>query len=180
MGRAQGGASNADGARRGASLNQQRVEVVLDQIELAQEQLTAGMKAFGGGFNVDSFVAAAVSEDPNERNNVSIIEREFEKLVNGLHELAARALDEGQKLGRVENAGSSGWKRLAELGVIPDELSDTFSRAREMRNTLGHHYPPQAWRLLHKAVEQFSPEVDPFLVRWREWVESQSIFTFKG
>lgn len=166
--------------RARASTNQQRVLVTLDRVGLAQEQLAAGKEAIDERFEVEAFVQAAMSANPNERNKVAAIERAFEVLVNALDELAARALNEGRRLEKVDKGKSSSWMGLAELGVIPRDRADALSEAREMRNNLGHHYPPERWELLHLAVSELTEQIDPFLSEWGEWVTTQGIFSFDG
>ncbi|HEY2768424.1 MAG TPA: hypothetical protein VGI76_09210 [Solirubrobacteraceae bacterium] len=90
-----------------AAKGQRRIGVILQEIPAAREQLVVAMEELGSDFAEEAFLAAARSLDARERNRVAVIERLYEVLLNWLHELAARGLAEGQRLGVVDKASGS-------------------------------------------------------------------------
>ena len=110
-----------------------------------------------------------------ERNRVTVIERLFEVLVNWLHELAARGLAEGQRLGVVDKSPDHPWERLAALGVISYESASRLQRVKELRDILGHAYPPANWRTLHEGVLILVDELDRYIVGFERWAREEEI-----
>lgn len=154
---------------------QRRIGAVLQEIPAAREQLLVAMEGFGEGFPVAAFLAAARSPDAHERNRVAVVERLYEVLLNWLGELAARALAEGQRLGVVDKIDGSPWQRLATLGVISAGSAERLQDAKELRDMLGHAYPPADLRALHAGVRTLVDELDSYLVRFARWVEAEGI-----
>ena len=95
--------------------------------------------------------------DVHERNRVTVIERQYEVLLNWVHELAARALAEGQRLGVVDRSPGHPWERLAALGVITHESAERLQQAKELRDILAHAYPPANWTTLRRWPSRLSP-----------------------
>ncbi len=157
------------------SKGQRRIGVVLQEIPAAREQLLVAMEGFGEGFPDAPFLAAARSPDAHERNRVALVERLYEVLLNWLHELAARALAEGQRIGVVNKGDGGPWQRLAELGVISARSAERLQEAKELRDVLAHAYPPADLRALHAGVETLVEELDSYLVRFARWVEAEGI-----
>lgn len=160
---------------RRLSKNQRRLNTILQKIPGAREQLLVAIEEFPPDFDLDALVAAAQSPDARERNKVSVIEREYEVLLNWLNELAARALAEGQRLGVVEKAPGDPWERLAALGAISARSATRLQEAMDMRNDLGHSYPPAAWRALHEGVRTLLSELDRYLDRVARWAAEEDI-----
>jgi hypothetical protein len=92
-----------------ASKGQRRIGAILRKIPAVHEQLLETMQGFGPDFAEERFVIAAQSPDVPERNRVTVVERLYEVLLNWLHELAARALAEGQRLGVVDKSPGRPW-----------------------------------------------------------------------
>ena len=162
MARAKGGLQAASGGTtpRRASKNQRRITTILGAVPPAREQLFAAVEAVGSPFSPKALETAALSADAAQRNNVSAIERNVEKLINYMEELASRGLDEGQQLGTVKPAKGHPSERLAALGVISTAVATRLLEARQTRNELGHAYPPQMWRGLYAAVNIVLDELD--------------------
>ncbi len=159
----------------GLSKGQRRIGVILQEIPDAHEQLLVAMEGFGLDFEEGQFVAAASSREAHERNSVAVVERLFEVLVNWLHELAARSLAEGQRLGVVDKAPGNPWERLAALDAISHESASRLQRIKELRDILGHAYPPASWRTLHGGVQVLAEELDPYLADFEQWVYEEEI-----
>lgn len=164
-----------DGSHRRPSAGGRRIATIMSRIPDAREQLLVAMEKLGAGFELDALIAAAGSPDAEERNKVAVIEREVEVLINWLHELAARGLAEGRRLGAVGTSSEPPWEQLAELGVISSRTAGRLEEIRTMRNELGHAYPIVAWRTLHSATTTLIQELDPYLERFRDWATESSI-----
>jgi uncharacterized protein YutE (UPF0331/DUF86 family) len=160
-----------------ASKGQRRIGTILQEIPNAREQLLVAMEGFGGDFEKGGFLVAAQSPDARERNKVAVIERQYEVLLNWLGELATRALAEGQRLGVVDKSPGHSWERLAALGVISHISAKRLQEAKEMRNALGHAYPPANWRALHEGVLVLVDELDRYLDRFARWVSQEGILS---
>lgn len=160
---------------RRLSKNQRRLNTILQKIPGAREQLLVAMEEFPPDFDLEALVAAAQSPDARERNKVAVVEREYEVLLNWLDELAARALAEGHRLGVVEKAPGHPWERLAALGVISHRSATRLQEAIDMRDDLGHSYPPTAWRALHEGVRTLLSELDRYLDRLACWAAEEDI-----
>jgi hypothetical protein len=158
-----------------ASKGQRRIATLLREVPGAREQLLVAMEGFGADFDEQQFVVAAQSPDAHERNRVAVVERQYEVLLNWAHELAARGLAEGQRLGVVDKAGGPPWERLAALGVISHISAERLQEAREMRNALGHAYPPANWHVLHEGVLVLVAELDRFVARFARWARQEGI-----
>jgi hypothetical protein len=158
-----------------ASKGQRRLNTILQEIPTVREQLLVTMEEVGSGFPEDEFVAAAQSRDVHERNKVTVIERLFEVLVNWLHELAARGLAEGQRLGVVDKSPGHSWERLASLGAISYESAARLQGVKELRDILGHAYPPANWRTLHEGVLILVGELDPYVSSFARWAYDEEI-----
>jgi hypothetical protein len=158
-----------------ASKGQRRINAVLQQIPNAREQLLVAMEGFEPGFAEGQFLAAALSTDAHERNRVAIVERQYEVLINWLHELAARGLAEGQRLGVVDKSPGSTWERLAALGVISYESAERLQEVREMRDAPAHAYPPASWKTLHGGVLILVDELDAYVVGFARWAGAEGI-----
>lgn len=158
-----------------AGRGQLRIAVILQEIPAAREQLLVAMDGFGEGFPEEAFLAAARSSDAYERNKVAVVERMYEVLLNWLHELAARALAEGQRLGVVEKSEGNPWQRLAAQGVISAQSAERLQEAKELRDLLGHAYPPADSRALHGGVLTLVGELDAYLVGFARWVRAEGI-----
>jgi uncharacterized protein YutE (UPF0331/DUF86 family) len=138
------------------------------------EQLLETMQGFGPDFAEGRFVAAAQSPDAPERNRVTVVERLYEVLLNWLHELAARALAEGQRLGVVDKSPGRPWERLAALGAISHESAARLQEAMKLRDILAHAYPLD-WKTLHEGVLVLVDELDPYLISIERWVYEEEI-----
>jgi hypothetical protein len=157
------------------SKGQRRLNTILQSIPVAREQLLVAMEEFPPDFDLEAFVTAAQSPDARERNRVAVIEREYEVLLNSCNELAARLLAEGQRLGVVEKATGYPWKRLAALSVISKRSATRLQEAMEMRDDLGHAYPPANWRALHEGAQTLLSELDRYVDRTVRWATDQEI-----
>jgi uncharacterized protein YutE (UPF0331/DUF86 family) len=158
-----------------ASKGQRRIATILREIPAAREQLLVAMEGFGEDFEQELFIIAARSPDASERNRVAVIERQYEVLLNWVHELAARGLAEGQRLGVVDNAPGHTWERLAALGVISHMSAERLQEAKEMRDALGHAYPPANWKSLHEGVLVLVEELDRYITRFARWAREEEI-----
>ena len=159
----------------GLSKGQRRIGAILQEIPAAREQLLVAMEGFGPGFEEDELIAAARAPDAHERNRVAIVERQYEVLLNWLGELAARALAEGQRLGVVDKFPGHSWERLAALGVISHDSAARLHKAKELRDILGHAYPPANWKTLHEGVLILVGELDRYLDSFKRWVFKEEI-----
>jgi uncharacterized protein YutE (UPF0331/DUF86 family) len=157
------------------SKGQRRIGVILKEIPDAREQLLVAMEGFGADFEEAEFIAASQSRDARERNRVAVVERQYEVLLNWLHELAARGLAEGQRLGVVDKSPGSPWRRLAALGVISHESAERLHESRELRDALAHAYPPANWKTLHEGVLVLVNELDRYLDSFKHWVYAEEI-----
>jgi hypothetical protein len=167
------------------SKGQRRIGTILREVAGAREQLLVAMEEFGSmespgsapgsGFDRGQFLAAAQSPDARERNRVAVVEREYEVLLNWLHELAARGLAEGQRLGVVDKAPGHPWERMAALGVVSHTSAARLQEVKEMRDALGHAYPPANWKALHEGVLVLVNELDRYLDNFRRWVYGEEI-----
>jgi hypothetical protein len=161
--------AETDSGSRPLSKNQRRMLAVLNSLPPAREQLLAAMEDISESFDLATLSAAAESDDPRERNKVSAIERQTETLVNWMDELAARALDEGLRIGSIEKASGTPWQRLVELEVITQASAERLRTVRDTRDDLGHAYPPQSWQALHVAVEVILDELDGYVAQVYDW-----------
>ncbi len=159
----------------GLSKGQRRIGVILQEIPDVREQLLVAMEGFGADFEEGPFLAAASSDEAHERNRVTVVERLFEVLANWLHELAARGLAEGQRLGVVDKSPGHPWERLAALGVVSHESASRLQRVKELRDILCHAYPPANWRTLHEGVLMLVDELDPYLTGFERWADEEEI-----
>ena len=157
------------------SKGQRRLNTILEAVPSVREQLLVAVDEFGRDFDLDAFLLAASSPDARERNKVAVVEREYEVLLNWLHELAARALAEGQRLGVLEKAPGHPWERLAALGVISHRSANRLQEAKELRDDLAHAYPPAGWRALHEAVRTLMAELDRYVDRCARWLAAEGI-----
>lgn len=151
------------------------MNAILGEFESRREQMLVSMEDIAQDFDFDAFVAAARSDDARERNKVAAVERNFEVLLNWLDELAARALSEGQRLGVIEQQSGYPWNRLVALGVISKPSAERLQEAKEMRDMLGHGYPPQRWQALHEGVQTLMKELDSYVDRVGSWAHDQGI-----
>lgn len=159
----------------GISKGQRRIAAILQEIPAAREQLLVTMEEFGSDFAEDRFVAAARSLDVQERNRVTVIERLYEVLLNWVHELAARALAEAQRLGMVDKSPGHPWERLAAIGVISHDSVARLQKAKELRDILAHAYPPASWKTLHEGVLVLVEELDPFIASFERWISKEEV-----
>jgi uncharacterized protein YutE (UPF0331/DUF86 family) len=157
------------------SKGQRRLNSIFEAIPRAREQLLVAVEQFEPDFDLDAFLLAASSADAHERNKVAVVEREYEVLLNWLHELAARALAEGQRLGVFEQAPGHPWERLAALGVISQGSATRLQEAKELRDDLAHAYPPAGWRALHDGVKILLAELDRYVDRCATWLAEDGI-----
>lgn len=157
------------------SKGQRRLNAILDALAPVREQLLVAIEEFDPDFDLHAFLAAARSADPHERNKVAVVEREYEVLLNWLHELAARSLAEAQRLGIVEKDAGSPWRRLAALGVISQRSATRLQEAKELRDELAHAYPPAGWRALHDGVQTLLAELDRYVERCATWLVQEGI-----
>jgi uncharacterized protein YutE (UPF0331/DUF86 family) len=159
----------------GVSKGQRRIGVILQEIPDAREQLLVTMDELGADFRQERFLAAAQSPDVHERNRVTVIERLYEVLLNWMHELAARALAEGQRLGMVDKSPGDPWERLAAAGVISHVSAARLRKAKELRDILAHAYPPANWTTVHEGVLILVDELDPYVASFKRWVSTEEI-----
>jgi uncharacterized protein YutE (UPF0331/DUF86 family) len=159
----------------GVSKGQRRIGVILQEIPNAREQLLMAIEGFGPGFKEEQFLAAALSTNAHERNRAAVVERQYEVLLNWLGELAARGLAEGQRLGVVDKTPGHPWERLAALGVISHESASRLQKVKELRDILGHAYPPANWRTLHEGVLILVDELDRYLASFQRWAYDEAI-----
>ncbi len=164
---------NVSGGR--LSKGQRRLNTILQGIPAAREQLLVAIEEFPPNFDLDAFVVAAQARDAKTRNKVAVIEREYEVLLNWCNELAARLLAEAQRMGTVEKVPGYPWERLAALDVISASSASHLQEAMEMRDSLGHAYPPANWRALHEGVQTLLKELDRYIDRTARWAEEQGI-----
>lgn len=154
---------------------QRRLNSIFDAIPSVREQLLVAVEELGPGFELDGLLEAARSADPRERNKVAVIEREFEVLINLMHELAARMLAEGQRLGVIDGTPGHPWERLAALGVISAGSATRLQAAKELRDDLAHAYPPAGWKALHESVATLLAELDRYVDRCSAWLAREGI-----
>lgn len=159
----------------GVSKGQRRIGAILQEIPGAREQLLVTMDELGADFGQERFLAAAQSPDVHERNRVTVVERLYEVLLNWAHELAARALAEGQRLGTVDKSPGNPWERLAALGVISHVSAARLREAKELRDILAHAYPPANWKTVHEGVLILMDELDPYVASFKRWVSTEEI-----
>jgi uncharacterized protein YutE (UPF0331/DUF86 family) len=162
---------------RSPSTGQRRLVTLLEAVPGAREQLLVAVEEFNPDFNMTAFVAAAQSSDARERNKVAVIERGYEVLINWLHELAARGLAEGQRLGLIDKAPGAPWERLAGLGVISQSSATRLQKAKELRDALAHAYPPAGWKALHEGVLTLMAELDRYMDRCAGWLVEEGILS---
>lgn len=157
------------------SKGQRRIATILREIPGAREQLLVAMEEFGSDFKEEDFVAAAQAVDARERNRVAVVERQYEVLLNWLHELGARGLAEAQRLGVVDKDPRRTWERLAALGVISHISAERLQEGKEMRDALAHAYPPANWKTLHDGVVVLVQELDGYLAGFERWAYDEEI-----
>lgn len=157
------------------SKGQRRIGAILQEIPAAREQLLVAMVELGEDFAEEAFIAAARSPDAQSRNRVAAVERLFEVLLNWLHELASRVLAEGQRLGILDKAPGTPWERLAALGVISSRSAARLQETKELRDILGHAYPPADLRALHAGVLTLRDELDGYVTRLGDWAAAAGI-----
>lgn len=157
------------------SKNGRRLETILAHIPGAREQLLVAMEDLAPDFDLQTLISAAASPEPRDRNKVAVVERQYEVLLNWLNEMAARVLAEGQRLNVLEKESGHPWQRLARLGAISHETATRLQQAMEMRDELGHAYPPAAWHALHEGVQILLDELDRYVDRLMRWAASEGI-----
>jgi hypothetical protein len=157
------------------SKGQRRINTILEAIPSAREQLLVAVEEFVPDFDQDALLLAASSPDARERNKVAVVEREYEVLLNWLHELAARSLAEGQRLGVLDKASGHPWERLAALGVISQGSATRLQEVKELRDDLAHAYSPTAWKALHEGVQILLAELDRYVDRCADWLNEERI-----
>jgi hypothetical protein len=155
--------------------NVRRLNAILSQLPAAREQLLVAMEDLAPEFDLQALVDAAKSPDARARNKVAVIERQYEVLLNWLNEMAARALAEGLRLNVIEKSSGHPWERLATLGAISKRSATRLQEAMEMRDELGHAYPPAAWQALHEGVLTLLEELDRYVDRVVEWAQREGI-----
>lgn len=155
--------------------NIRRINAILGQIPAAREQLLVAIEDLAPSFDVQGLVAAAESADPRDRNKVAVIERQYEVLLNWLNELAARVLAEGQRRNALEKSSGRPWQRLADLGAISHRTAAGLQEAMELRDELGHAYPPAAWHALYEGVQTVLHELDRYVDRLTGWASDNEI-----
>lgn len=157
------------------SKNVRRLRTILDNIPAAREQLLVAMEDLAPDFDLQALISAADSPEARTRNKVATVERQYEVLLNWLNEMAARMLAEGQRLNVLEKNPGHPWQRLAELRVISRGTATRLQEAMEMRDTLGHAYPPAAWHALHDGVIAVLDELDRYVDRLVSWAANEGI-----
>lgn len=157
------------------SKGQRRIATILREIPAAREQLLVAMEEFGSDFKEEDFIAAALAVDARERNRVAVVERQYEVLLNWLHELGARGLAEAQRLGLVDKSSGHTWERLAALGVTSHISAERLQEGKEMRDALAHAYPPANWKTLHDGVLVLVDELDGYLTGFERWAYDEEI-----
>jgi hypothetical protein len=162
------------------SKGQRRLNAIFASIPDAREQLLVALEEFDPDFDLDALLLAAGSRDARERNKVAVVEREYEVLLNWLHELAARALAEGQRLGVLDRGSGHPWERLAELGVISRRSAMSLQEAKEMRDDLAHAYPPAGWKALRESVLTLLAELDRYVDRCARWLDAEGILEMEA
>ena len=155
--------------------NVRRLNAILSQLPAVREQLLVAMEDLAPEFDLQALVAAAKSPDARTRNKVAVIERQYEVLLNWLNEMAARTLAEGVRLNAIEKSSGHPWERLAALGAISKRSAARLQEAMEMRDELGHAYPPAAWRTLHEGVLTLLDELDRYVGGVVEWAQREGI-----
>jgi hypothetical protein len=154
---------------------QRRIDDVLARIPAAREQLLAAMAKFGREFELVRLAAAVASPDPDERNAVAALERDYEVLINWLDELASRGLSEALRLNTIDKAPGKPFERLREAGAISERSADTLVGLRNVRDGLQHAYPLERAAMLHDAVVRLLPELDRFVDRYERWLTTVGI-----
>lgn len=157
------------------SKNVRRLRTILDNIPAAREQLLVAMEDLAPDFDLQALILAAASPEARTRNKVAAIERQYEVLLNWLNEMAARMLAEGQRLNVLEKNPGHPWQRLAELRVISRGTATRLQEAMEMRDALGHAYPPAAWHALHEGVLTVLDELNRYVERVVKWATNEGI-----
>jgi hypothetical protein len=162
------------------SRGQRRLNTIFESIPRAREQLLVAVEEFDPEFDLDAFLRAASSPDARERNKVAVVEREYEVLLNWLHELAARALAEGQRLGVLDKESGHPWERLAALEVISQRSAARLQEAKELRDDLAHAYPPAGWKALRESVLILLAELDRYVDRCATWLAEEGILEMEA
>jgi uncharacterized protein with HEPN domain len=67
------------------------------------------------------------------------------------------------------------WERLAALGVISRRSAQRLQEAMDMRDELGHAYPPATWRALHHCVHALLSELDRYIDHLASWAAKEEI-----
>lgn len=59
--------------------------------------------------------------------------------------------------------------------MISERSATRLQEAMELRNELGHAYPPSAWHALHEGVLALLDELDRYVDRFAEWSAAEGI-----
>ena len=159
----------------GLSKGQRRIGLILRELPAVREQLLVAMEGFGPDFAEEPFLAAASSPDARERNRVAVVERLYEMLVNWLHELAARGLAEAQRLGVVDKSPGLALGTARRARRLSHESAARLQEVKELRDLLGHAYPPANWRTLHEGVLVLVDELDRYFAGFERWANDEGV-----
>lgn len=107
----------------------------------------------GEPFDAATLRRAMTSDVPAPRIDVAALERQIERLVNHLTQVAGRLLAEARRLDHPAAGSGRSFDRLADSGLISRAQRDRLVEVIDTRNVLQHDYLAVAPGRLVDAVE---------------------------
>ena len=158
--------------QRAAVVKRKVLERLID-VPRHYRALEVAMAAFGEGFARDRFANAAASEDPTDLNSVKAIERGLDQLFNYLAELGALGLELAE-LRAPEDAPNArrDLRKLSEIGVIDERLSDDLTSIARVRNRMVHDYVGLAALDVHEAARLIDAALPRFVAAYQQWLRA--------
>jgi len=114
--------------------------------------LLRSMSEFGDDFELEGFVAAYDSTDPDTINAVTAVEGDLGHIVNWLRQIGELGYHELVRLGRIEKSDDGPLEGLVEAGLLTAADRSRLTDLVTLRNRLQHDYPGVTPVQIHAAV----------------------------
>lgn len=126
----------------------------LERIPRYRAALLQSMTYFGEDFELEAFVAAYSSEDPETINAVTAVEGNLGHIVNWLKQIADFGYHELLRLERIEKGDGRSLDNLVNAGILTAADHDRLVDLVQVRNRLQHDYPELTPNEIHTAVSR--------------------------
>lgn len=128
------------------------IEYRLGRIPRYRIALLQSMARFGDDFDLDAFVAACDSDDPDTINAITALEGDFGHIVNWLRQVAELGYHELVRVGKLDKSEERPLDALVAARLLRAADRDRLDELVGLRNRLRHDYAGVAPSQLHEAV----------------------------